>query len=60
MANNKSKGADMNELTDLICTLVNKSAGGGVSLETLVPQDIAGVAVILKNGQVALLGGGGE
>lgn len=37
--------------------LVHKS-GGGVDAETIAPQEVAGVALILRDGRVALFGGG--
>ena len=34
-----------------------RESGGGVALETVAPQDIAGVALFLRDGRVALFGG---
>lgn len=40
-------------------TLPCESGGGGVNtLQTLVPQDIAAVAIFLQDGRVAAFGGG--
>lgn len=40
-------------------TLADKSVGGGVnSPQSLEPQDIAGVAIFLRDGRVAAFGGG--
>lgn len=42
-----------------LSTLAHESGGGGViSLDTLEPQGIAGVALFLRDGRVLVLGGG--
>ena len=46
----------MNKLTELLSTLAHESVGGGGNLlETLEPQDIAGLALFLRDGRVAVL-----
>lgn len=45
----------MDKLTELLSTLAHESGGGGNSLETLEPQDIAGLALFLRDGRVAVL-----
>ena len=49
------KGAIMNKLTELLTTLARESGGGGNSLQYLEPQEIAGVALFLRDGRVAVL-----
>lgn len=47
----------MSKIWEAIGTLANESGGGeGNSLETLEPQDIAGVALFLRDGRVVLIG----
>lgn len=45
----------MEKLLSEILTLARESGGGGVSLKSLAPQDIAGLVLLLKDGRVALL-----
>lgn len=48
--------SDYQEALKLLCgTLAYKSWGGGKSLEPLEPQEVAAVALLLKDGRVALV-----
>ena len=46
----------MMDLRELIDTLARESGGGGNFLEELEPQGIAGVAVLFRDGRVAVFG----
>lgn len=45
----------MDKLWEAIGTLVRESDGGVKSLETIEPQEVAGVALLMRDGQVAVI-----
>lgn len=45
----------MDKITELLSTLANESGGGGYFPEPLEPQDIAGLALFLRDGRVAVI-----